>query len=234
MNLFYVSPADIRHPHIRIKGQEAKHISKVMRYSVSDLIMVTDGLGSRFKCEISTINGSEMDLKIIESSSEKRDLPHLTVCVGNIKKRDRLEFSVEKMTELGVDRVIIFTGEYSQKERVRTDRLESAVLAAMKQSLRLFLPAIQVENSLKDALSLCSDDEKLLMADETSTPENSNREQISKSRSLFVVIGPEGGFSEKERKLLQERGAESYSLGKKRLRTETAAIVAADRLKNLS
>lgn len=233
MNLFYADPADIRRPHLRIKGQEAKHISKVMRMGVSDLIFVTDGLGCRFECKISSVSNNVIEALILESINEKRCLPYLTACIGSLKKRDRLEFAIEKLTELGIDRVIVFTGEHSQKVKVRKDRLESAALAAMKQSLRLYLPEIHVEISLESALKLRKEGDKLLLADELSSSNSGYNRMFPNCQSIFVIIGPEGGLSVNERKRLSDMGAESLNLGKKRLRTETAAIVAADRLKNL-
>lgn len=232
MNLFYIDPKEIRPPQITIKGQEAKHISKVMRYEVSDRIMLTDGLGTMYDCEIMGIDKDGIHLEIRDKDTEERKKPFLTICIGNIKKRDRLEFSVEKMTELGVDRIVVFNGEYSQKEKVRLDRLEAAALAAMKQSLRLYLPRIVVEKSLQSALALLHDQEQLLMADESSDQKNRSGHAYSDFDSIFIVIGPEGGFSENERGLLTNLSAGIVSLGAKRLRTETAAVVAADRLKN--
>ena len=194
--------------------------------------MVTDGSGKKYECEIEEVTRSELSLKILNSTTEERPKPFLTICIGNIKKRDRLEFAVEKMTELGADRIIVFKGEHSQKENVRTDRLEAAALAAMKQSLRVYLPQIVVEKSLQTALALLNDHDKLLMADEIADHENSLTQDLDDHESIFIAIGPEGGFSEKERELLAGRAAGIVSLGPKRLRTETAAITATDRFKN--
>ncbi len=234
MNLFYVNSEEVRPPHIRIRGQEAKHISKVMRYRTGDHIMVSDGSGNKYECQIGEITRSELNLKILNTKVEERPKPFLTICIGNIKKRDRLEFAVEKMTELGADRIIVFKGEHSQKESVRMDRLEASALAAMKQSLRVYLPQIVVEKSLQKAFTLLDDHDQLLMADEIASHDNSTVRAFEEheNKSIFIVIGPEGGFSEKERELLANRNAGIVSLGPKRLRTETAAIIATDRFKN--
>lgn len=227
MNLFYALPKDIQPTVITIRDQEALHITKVLRYQTGDNLYVTDGVGNMYQCGIINIRKSIVDLSVIEKKTEERTSPLLTLCIGNIKKRDRLEFAAEKATELGVDRLIIYRGDHSQKEKVRKDRVEATVLSAMKQSCRLYLPEILFEDSLKNGLGHQKEGEVLLMADETSDAEI-NPDQ---SKSLFMVVGPEGGFSKSEREILSEQNAHRFSLGNKRLRTETAAIIMVDRFK---
>lgn len=230
MNLFYAHPDDIQIPEITIRNQEALHISKVLRYQSGDKINVTDGAGNLYFCEITNIGKSIVDLLLLDKKSEVRRSPFVTLCIGNIKSRDRLEFAVEKATELGVDRIIIYRGDHSQKGNMRMDRIESAVLAALKQSFRLFLPEIHYEESLKSLLFHQKENDLLLMADETTTHTSFIDPEVS---SYFLIIGPEGGFSQNERDTLDQKGALKVSLGDKRLRTETAAIIMVDRFKYL-
>lgn len=229
MNLFYAPSEDIRQSGITIRDQEAAHIAKVLRHQIGDNLQVTDGVGNLYSCVIRNIQKSIIDLSIIESRSVERSMPFVTLCIGNIKKRDRLEFAVEKATELGVDRLIIFRGDHSQKEKVRKERIVSTVISAMKQSLRVYLPEILFEDSLKNVLEHQKAGELLLMADE-STDQRVEIDQEEKS--LFMVVGPEGGFSRNEREFLKAKNAHRLSLGDQRLRTETAAIIMADRFKN--
>jgi 16S rRNA (uracil1498-N3)-methyltransferase len=230
MNLFYADPDDIIPPEIRIKGQEAKHITRVLRYAVGDLLDVTDGRGTRYRCTISDISKEQVSTKIEETETDERQKPFVTLCLGIIKKRDRLEFAVEKAVELGADEIILFKGSYSEKGKVREDRIRSTVLSAMKQSLRLFLPDVRIASSLKQALESADEKAVFVMADETA---GGNREPVLKSDRYILIIGPEGGFSEKERAILKSRSTTSYSLGTKRLRSETAAIVMTDRFKEI-
>lgn len=229
MNLFYAFPKDIHLPNITIRDQEAIHITKVLRFQTGDKLHVTDGVGNLYFCEIRNIRKSMVDLSIVDKKSEERSTPFITLCIGNIKKRDRLEFAAEKATELGVDRLIIFRGDHSQKEKIRKDRIESTVVSAMKQSVRLYLPEILFEESLKSVLQHQKEGEFLLMADET-TDSTLNMDQSE--NPLFMIIGPEGGFSKSERDILDKNNAQRISLGNKRLRTETAAIIMVDRFKN--
>lgn len=229
MNLFYTHPDDVQLPEITIRDQEALHIAKVLRYKKGDILHITDGLGNLYQGIIQEIRKSVVEVSLLDNRSEKRGDPYISLCIGNIKNRDRLEFAVEKATELGVDRIIIFQGDHSQKGNIRKDRIESTVLAAMKQSLRVFLPDIIVEESLVDLLHHLKKEDKLLMADETSDAVGEIQQD---GDSLFLVVGPEGGFSKNEREILKKAGAIRVSLGTKRLRTETAAIIMTERYKN--
>ncbi len=228
MNLFYVDPDNIIPPEIHILGQEAKHIARVLRYTVGESLDVTDGRGKRYRCTISGNSKEQVSVKIEETETEVRQEPFVTLCLGIIKKRDRLEFAVEKAVELGADEIILFKGSYSEKGNVREDRIRSTVLAAMKQSLRLFLPDVRVVNSLKQALESADEKAVIVMADETA---GGHTEPVLQSDRYHLIIGPEGGFSDGERDILKSRNATPYSLGPNRLRTETAAIVMTVRFK---
>lgn len=230
MNLFYANPDDIRGNSIVIEEQEALHISKVLRHSQGDQILVTDGEGNGYKCEIINVKKNSIHLEIISVESKAEAEPKITLCMGIIKKRDRLEFAVEKVVELGVQKIVLFKGEHSQKGNVREDRLESAAISAMKQSLRFYLPKVVVEKNISDAISKHAQHSRLIFADET--VEQSRRGEKNRTDEYFLIVGPEGGFSSNEREIIKKFDPEYYSLGKYRLRAETAAIVMADRFSN--
>jgi 16S rRNA (uracil1498-N3)-methyltransferase len=228
MNLFYAPPEHINLPTIRLGGQEARHASKVLRVKKGDAIHITDGRGQIHRCLVESVGKDDVVTKVQSTHLEPPAHPFATILIGLIKKRDRLEFAIEKCVELGADRLIVFRGEHSEKSKVRLDRLEASAQSAMKQSLRAYLPSIQFEPSLKSALQSATDPGVLIHADETI----GQAEAVEQDERYTVVIGPEGGFSEKERELLNAKGSRAYSLGEKRLRTETAAIAMADRIKN--
>lgn len=221
MNLFYVHPNDVHLPHLTLRGQEARHASKVLRYREGDELFATDGRGNLFRTKIVAVGREQLSLHLTESRFEDRERPLLILCLGLIKKRDRLEFAVEKAVELGVNEIVIFKGEHSQKENVRTDRLEATALAAMKQSLRYYLPEVSVLPTLAESLEKKADGSTIVVADETT--ENTSLSPLQDR--ILLIVGPEGGFSEKEREELKNRDSQHYSLGQKRFRTETAAII---------
>jgi 16S rRNA (uracil1498-N3)-methyltransferase len=120
-------------------------------------------------------------------------------------------------------------GDHSEKQKVREDRLRAAAISAMKQSLRVHLPEIRVEKSLKNALNSVEKPYRIVAADETS---GETAFPATDETRFVLVVGPEGGFSEKERELMKNQKAAIYSLGKKRLRAETAAIIMVDRFRS--
>jgi 16S rRNA (uracil1498-N3)-methyltransferase len=229
MNIFY-TPANLISPtSLKLTGQEAKHATRVLRIRLGDQIHVTDGAGKLYHCSVTEIQKSDVICNILETQSEERKSPFVTLVVGLIKKRDRLEFAVEKCVELGVDEIVVFRGDHSEKGNVRLDRLESTALSAMKQSLRVFLPKVSFAESLADVIESFEQAGAIIYADETLEQKVS---QGHLDNNLMLVVGPEGGFSESERNVLKNRGGVPYSLGDKRLRTETAAVTVTDRYKN--
>lgn len=231
MNLFYADSKDVQKNSLIIKGQEAQHISKVLRHSIGDTIFVTDGKGRCYTSRITEFKKTTVFLDIIEIEEEPLKEPQVVLCLGIIKKRDRLEFAVEKAVELGVAKFVLFKGEHSQKGNVREDRLESTAIAAMKQSLRFYLPDIIIEDSLENAVSSHSKNSNVIIADET-IDEKGKVFNNHQKQEYFLIVGPEGGFSKSEREFLATFQAEYYSLGEKRLRAETAAIIMVDRFVN--
>lgn len=224
MNLFYTVPELVNPPFIRLEGQEAIHAVKVLRYRTDDPIHITDGCGKLYEATVTDTGKKHLSAKIKREIEEVRQQPYISLLVGLIKKKDRLEFAVEKCVELGADRIQIFIGDHSEKQNVRTDRLMAAALSAMKQSLRTYLPAVDLFKSLEDAIR-ASGDGVLIMADEASkNPGVIQTNPDPASEHLVLIVGPEGGFSERERKTLMKEDAKPWSLGPKRLRTETAAI----------
>lgn len=229
MNLFFADPKDIHPSYICLREQEAVHAAKVLRYNSGDELSVTDGEGSLYKTVIREIKKNKIILDQVEKKTEEREGPYIQLLLGVIKKRDRLEFAVEKAVELGVSEIILFKGRHSVKENVRMDRIEAAVLSAMKQSLRLYLPGVSMFASLRDAIEFKAADSKLILADETI---GQTTIKVSLSERYALIVGPEGGISTSERAMLEELNTTAYSLGSKRLRAETAAIAMVDRFRN--
>lgn len=231
MNLFYAQLADITVPIIKLKGQESKHAIKVLRYRIGDKILITDGAGNLYHCKINSIGQTDLTAEIETSEFEERSKPEVILLLGLIKKRDRLEFAVEKCVELGADKIVIFKGEHSEKQNVREDRIITTALSAMKQSLRTYLPVIEVAKNLKQAVTMVQNDGGIIFADETENKTESVH-NLNLKDQCTLIVGPEGGFSASEREWLKNEGAVPYSLGKKRLRTETAAFAMVDRFKS--
>lgn len=223
MNQFYAYPDQITSSHITLKDQEAQHASKVLRMNAGDKIYVTDGQGNRFKVKIEQVGRNELLAAIIERQSFKAPACDVELCLGIIRKRDRLEFAAEKATELGVSKISLFKADHTEPFKVRTDRVEATVLSAMKQSLRVFLPQVYTYNSLDDLLERDLKDTLILQADILG--EKCETVNTSQEEWLMMVVGPEGGLSDREQDLLKLNNAVGVSLGDFRLRAETAAMI---------
>lgn len=224
MNIFYAPPDQIHGTHIELRDQEAIHASKVLRCRPGDDITVTDGQGGWYEGTIVQI--AKKSVKIETSFSEQRQQkqPRMVLGLGIIKKRSRLEFAVEKAVELGASTIALFRSEHTVKEKVRLDRLESVALSAMKQSMQAWLPEIKVYESLGEVVR---DHEgyTLLAAHEKTEAKPGVKEEFRRSGDVLLLVGPEGGFSDSEVHFIQDKGGRLVSLGRNRLRTETAAVV---------
>ena len=223
MNQFYTPPENISGNELIITDDEAKHAARVLRKREGEEIFVTDGCGNRFTACIEHIDKRKIRATIIEKVSFSADSFNTELCMGLIRKRDRLEFAAEKATELGITKLTFFHADHTEPFNVRVDRLEATVMSAMKQSLRAFLPEITICNSLDEVLSRDMSGTIILQAD----PDGEDHISVHSEETLrlLMVVGPEGGLSEREMSLLNEQNLAKVSLGDYRLRAETAAII---------
>lgn len=230
MNQFYAPVEQITSSEIILKGQEAKHAVKVLRKSAGEKIFVTDGRGNRYTVRIESVGKNELRALIIERNHFEKPKREIELCLGLIRKRDRLEFAVEKATELGVSKIHLFRADHSEPFKVRLDRAESAVESAMKQSLRVFLPHVTLCNSLDELLETDIDSVTLIQADPAGKYEvNTNQ---TEDKRILLIVGPEGGLSDRESDLLKSKQAKKLSLGDYRLRAETAAVIISSKFGN--
>lgn len=234
MNVFYVEPKHVIGQQFELTGQEARHAVKVLRIGEGDEIHATDGQGSRFTGKVQLTGKSSVMAAITQKEEKPAPDPECVLAMGIIKKRDRLEFAVEKAVELGASKIVLFNAEHTIKTKVRMDRLEKTVKSAMKQSLRCWLPEVRVLDSLEEVLKEF-EDHTVLMAHEKVGEEYrilNSESGISNNKTgkFLLLVGPEGGFSEREVELAEGQGAKMVSLGEYRLRTETAAVTFVSRL----
>lgn len=223
MNFFYVSQECWNKDRtiVEIKDQEAAHISKVLRYKVGDEIFVADGEGNRSKCEITDNSKRSIVASVLETVSQTEPTIKKVMAFGAIKKRDRLEFAIEKAVELDAWEICVFDADHSERSRLNKDRLHTQIVSAFKQSGRYFLPKLVIKSSLDEVLDHYSDHATMMayLGDE----ESGNPEKLTDTNNLLLV-GPEGGFSKREADLTKSNGGKFVSLGAHRLRVETAVV----------
>lgn len=211
-----------------LSQEESHHCVKVMRKSVGDIVGVIDGKGNSYLCTIVDANPREVKLLV----TEREDItPYWTspihIAVAPTKHADRMEWLVEKLTEVGVDSITPLLCRWSERKEIKTERLEKIAVAAMKQSLKATLPRISPMTPWKQFLcETVSIPQKFIAHCEASQPRQLLAKAYNPSLPAVIAIGPEGDFSPEEIAQAIEAGYQPISLGEARLRTETAALVA--------
>ncbi len=222
IELYYSS--EINGKSLVITGDEHKHITKVMRHSVSDALNVTDGKGNYFETTIDEINKNNVVASITNVEKYKNDLKNITFCFPRLKNNNRFEFELEKSVELGITNFIIFHSERTIPKGEKLIRWNKIALAAMKQSLRTFLPKMEYVKTLKNIDKL--DGIKIIFDQKSKNDLIRFLNETDKSNEkIFFIFGPEGGLSEKELSSIEE--SKIIRLTQNRLRAETAVVTAA-------
>jgi 16S rRNA (uracil1498-N3)-methyltransferase len=228
MDYFYTSPSLIKSGSLSIEGEELHHLSKVLRKKVGEMIIVVDGEEHAYKAILESISRSSAECKILQAFDRFNE-PDVEVklAFAVLKNPSRMDFLVEKCTELGVREFISMRTERTIVSKVHTERLQKIALSAMKQCGRSYLPPIHSLMSFLDALTYLKDCEgRVIMHEMVSEGTAAQRKTSVRWRSVGVLVGPEGGFTEEEVQAAQSAGFVPFSLGRRRLRSETAAIAA--------
>jgi len=222
IELYYSESAFIQNDRITLLGNEYHHSVNVMRNSVSDSIYITDGEGKIYKCKIEEIKKNELIANIKETLNFENTAEYIWFCIPALKNPDRLKFAFEKCVELGITNFVLFTSKYTVPKKVNPNKYKKVVLAAMKQSLRAFLPKITTAN-FEDIIKLPGI--KILFEQNSKKSFNGD---LSIEIPSYFLFGPEGGFDESEINLVS--GENRFKLSMNRLRSETAIIKCASLL----
>jgi 16S rRNA (uracil1498-N3)-methyltransferase len=223
MHLFYQPDPKL----FELDEEEARHSYKVLRLGSGDIIHVTNGRGLLQKCVLN-VQGRKVGYEVLESVLMERRAFAVHIAVAPTRKAERNEWMVEKMTEIGVERIDFLITEHTNPETinrvVNLSRLNRIAASAMKQSQQYYLPVITVNNKYEPFIKSTTEDVKLIayVPDQNKVEHVFNR--VKKDSSTSLLIGPEGDFSETEVALALEYGFTTVSLGPTRLRTETAAV----------
>lgn len=204
---------------------DSAHCSRVLRLQPGDAIECVDGRGGLYHCRI-TVSDSKKTRVAVESEERlPRFWPaHLTIAVAPTKNADRMEWTLEKMTEFGLDRFVPVRCEHSERKDINRERLEKIAVSAMKQSLKALLPEVSETVRLKDFLKACDADQKFICYCSDEVKRRDLLNELKPGKSTAVLIGPEGDFSPDEVEMAMEVGFMPVTLGPARLRTETAAL----------
>ncbi len=224
---FYTEPISSANSIVVLNEENSKHVVQVLRMETGRQLKLTDGLGNVYTAEITEAHKKKCSVKILETRVVQPNAHKACIAISPVKNNSRLEWFLEKATEIGVAKIVILMCERTEKQHIRLDRMNGILISAMLQSQQAWLPTlngpIKFEKFVKENESTnkfiahCEEQNK------TSLKESCNQ-LINQST---ILIGPEGDFSQQEIALALDNQYAPVALGETRLRTETAGIVAA-------
>ncbi len=221
MQLFYCP--EILEDSFYLNSEESKHCIKVLRKNEGDLINLIDGIGSFYEVRITIASQKKVHFKIVKNWKEEARNYKLHIAIAPTKNNDRLEWFLEKATEIGIDEITPIICHHSERKVVKEERLNKIIISATKQSLKSKIPILHPAISLKQ-LVLLNHTNNCLIAHCEDNEKTSLQSLVTKN--TLILIGPEGDFSTTEIDLALANSFTPITLGNSRLRTETAGLVA--------
>lgn len=223
MALFYQE--DFHKESTALDASESQHLAKVLRIKNGEMIEVTDGKGSLYRCEVISVSPKLTTVKVVEQDFFEKSATLKHLAIAPTKNLDRIEWFVEKSVEFGVDELSFLLCQNSERRVLKTDRLKKKAISAMKQSGNLHLPKI---NELTKFATFLTEQEAENKCIAYVDFQNTTffKDVLVSHQSHLILIGPEGDFTEEEVKKAEQNGYKKVSLGSTRLRTETAGIAA--------
>ncbi|HXU25674.1 MAG TPA: 16S rRNA (uracil(1498)-N(3))-methyltransferase [Bacteroidia bacterium] len=231
MQLFFTN-IFIDESTLLLSPEESKHCIRVLRHKNGDIINLIDGKGNFYEAEITDANPQKCVAQITRKKIPREPKPYrLHLAISPTKNADRIEWMLEKCTELGVDEFSFIICKRTEKTGVKTDRFKKIAESAIKQSIQAMMPVINEAQTFKDFITQHTNTSSKYIAHCIEEDKTGLKDAMLKVKSL-ILIGPEGDFTEDEIKLAIENKFQPLSLGNSRLRTETAALYAAAAYKN--
>ena len=232
MSCFYVQPRDVMGDRLILRGEEVHHCVRVSRCGKGDVIEVVDGAGAGYQVRIERVEEGELEGEIVVIWPEWGEPRHQVTLAQSLIKGDGFDWVVEKTTELGVRRIVPMRTKRSVVSTARPGKVrrwEKIARSAMKQARRCRQPVIAPVSAFEDVLKALRESDVALLAWEGER-EQTVRDVLSELPNLEtagILIGPEGGFTDDELERAQRLGVHFFSMGSRRLKAETAGVLAA-------
>ena len=226
MQLFYTPDIEPTHPHYILSEDESKHAVRVLRLELGSEVQLIDGKGGLYNATIQDAHPKRTVLQInnIHAAFNKRN-HYLHIAIAPTKNIERLEWFLEKATEIGIDEISLIITQRSERKDVKTERLNKIITSAIKQSVKAYHPVLNeplTYNQLikkpadgQKYIAHCGDGEKVAL-----------RNDLTIGGSSLILIGPEGDFTPDEINIALQTDFKAINLGTSRLRTETAGLEA--------
>lgn len=225
MQLFYNPDITPETKQIKFEKEESRHIVRVLRKKEGDTLHITNGGSFLFFVEITIASDKKCLAKVIkyEKKTNNRDY-YLHVAIAPTKNNDRLEWFLEKATEIGIDEITPIICDNSERKIVKLERLSKIIQSAMKQSLQFTLPKLNAPIKFSEFIKQNFAEEIFIAHCEDNIEKKTLKNIATKNSKYTILIGPEGDFSSKEIEKSLAVNFTPISLGANRLRTETAGL----------
>lgn len=224
MHIFYTP--DVSGTTYTLDETESKHCIRVLRLEKGDEITLVDGRGGFYMARIDDPNPKRCTVAVVKSEQNYGERGfQVHIAIAPTKNIERIEWFLEKATEIGIKRVIPLLCRYSERKEIKNERLEKVMVSAMKQSLKAYLPQLDVLTKFKDLINQPFDGQKFIAHCEEQQ-RDLLKNLLVPNQNYLILIGPEGDFSTDEIEMALNTGFRPVSLGESRLRTETAGVVA--------
>lgn len=226
MELYYLPQLSEDLNIIKFDGEEFHHLVKVKRTLIGDEVFVTNGNGLIAKTKLIKIFKNGCECEVVSYERFNKPEQNLIALIPLLKKLERFEFGIEKLTELGITEIYPYYSERTIKEKIKIERTKKIIISSIKQSFNPFLPKLSDVSSFDNLLKLDFNDSLILYGD----PNGENLFQVDqkfnlrKIKNILITVGPEGDFSKHELELLNSKNGIPVKLGKNKLRSETALI----------
>jgi 16S rRNA (uracil1498-N3)-methyltransferase len=226
MQLFYTPDIDPAHPHYILSEEESKHCIKVLRLGAAAEVQLIDGRGGIYNASILDPHPKRTVLQVnsVTAAFNKRN-HYLHIALAPTKNMERMEWFVEKATEIGIDEITPIICQRSERKELKTDRLDKIITSAIKQSIKAYHPVLNKPISYTELLTMPFEGQKLIAHCGAGDKISISSAIVPNGRYL-VLIGPEGDFTPAEIDAALEQRYKTITLGESRLRTETAALEA--------
>jgi 16S rRNA (uracil1498-N3)-methyltransferase len=226
MQLFYTPDIDAASSTYYLNEEESKHCVRVLRLQMGDKVQLIDGKGSFYTAVIIDTHPKRTQLQIISAQNDFHKRNHyLHIAIAPTKNIERLEWFLEKATEIGIDEISLIICQRSERKEAKAERLNKIITSAIKQSIKAWHPVLNEPTAFAKLISAPFIGQKFIAHCE-SGDRFTLKDKLKPFGKYLILIGPEGDFTPKEIDDALNNDFKAITLGESRLRTETAALEA--------